>query len=489
MTSLITRQWLYALSAIFIVVMGVCIYFDFLYILLLPVLLIVLWAAFFKLEYLMLFVVMCTPLSINLEEMKLGGIGMYLPTEPLLAGILLLFFFKLLSGKSIDTKIFKHPVSVVIYGYIAWMALTCITSEYPLVSLKFMATRLWFIAALFFIAAHVFRDLKKVNAYFLLYLFPLFLVIIYTVSRHAQYDFDKDSSHWVMEPMFKDHTSYGAVLAMYFPIMVGLLMRKHMNLLLRILLVIGFIILSAGLILSYTRAAWISVIGAGALLAIMMLGIKLRTLILSMIVVGAFAYISWDDIQVSLGRNKQESSDKLEEHVGSISNVSSDASNLERLNRWNCAWEMFKERPFVGWGPGTYQFVYAPFQRSKDRTIISTNQGDGGNAHSEYLGPLCEQGVFGSLLVIALLLSVSSLAFRLFHSIHERELKILVASVYLGLMTYFIHGVLNNYLDTDKASIPFWGFIAVLVAVDIYHKAAPESISKGQESKESNPVS
>jgi len=34
-------------------------------------------------------------------------------------------------------------------------------------------------------------------------------------------------------------------------------------------------------------------------------------------------------------------------------------------------------------------------------------------------------------------------------------------------VTYFIHGVLNNYLDTDKASIPFWGFIAVLVAMDL----------------------
>ena len=36
-------------------------------------------------------------------------------------------------------------------------------------------------------------------------------------------------------------------------------------------------------------------------------------------------------------------------------------------------------------------------------------------------------------------------------------------SLYLGLLTYFIHGVLNNYLDTDKASAPFWGFLAMLV--------------------------
>ena len=29
--------------------------------------------------------------------------------------------------------------------------------------------------------------------------------------------------------------------------------------------------------------------------------------------------------------------------------------------------------------------------------------------------------------------------------------------------------MMNNFLDTDKASVPFWGFIAILVALDVYH--------------------
>jgi hypothetical protein len=28
---------------------------------------------------------------------------------------------------------------------------------------------------------------------------------------------------------------------------------------------------------------------------------------------------------------------------------------------------------------------------------------------------------------------------------------------------------MNNFLDTDKAAVPFWGFIAIIVALDIYH--------------------
>ena len=42
-------------------------------------------------------------------------------------------------------------------------------------------------------------------------------------------------------------------------------------------------------------------------------------------------------------------------------------------------------------------------------------------------------------------------------------------ALFLGLVTYFTHGMLNNFLDTDKASAPFWGFIAILVAYDVYH--------------------
>ncbi|MGA0435296.1 MAG: O-antigen ligase family protein, partial [Flavobacteriales bacterium] len=149
------------------------------------------------------------------------------------------------------------------------------------------------------------------------------------------------------------------------------------------------------------------------------------------------------------------------------SNVSSDASNLERLNRWNAALALFEERPIFGWGAGTYQFVYAPFQRSDDRTIISTNNADGGNAHSEYLGPLAEQGLLGLFFSIGFLGFCLHLGFKIQDRLRDEEGRVLAMGVFLGLMTYFVHGVLNNYLDTDKASALFWGFFALLVVWDL----------------------
>ncbi|MDZ4752425.1 MAG: O-antigen ligase family protein [Flavobacteriales bacterium] len=479
----LSNRLLYISSAAYILLTGLSLYFEFYYITLLPAVIAVLWMAFFKLEYILWIVAAFTPVSINIEEFDMGGIGMYIPTEPLLFGVLIVFIFKLLSSNSIDSRIFCHTISYIIYAYLGWMVFTSITSEHPFVSVKYVLTRMWFIASFYFLAVYLFSRWENIRPYFLLYLFPLFGVIIYTVVRHSQYGFDKESSHWVMEPLFKDHTSYGAVLAMYYPILTALLLSKKMQLVLKVLLGIGFLVLTAGLILSYTRAAWLSVIAAAIVLVAMILRIKFRTIILTSLVLASFLYVAMDDIQIALQRNKQESSDKLEEHVGSISNVSSDASNLERLNRWNCAIEMWKERPVLGWGPGVYQFEYAPFQKAKDRTIISTNEGDGGNAHSEYLGPLCEQGVLGMALVILLVLSVCAMGFRLFFTVKDFETKLVSTSAFLGLITYFVHGVLNNYLDTDKASIPFWGFIAVLVAVDLYHTKVISHRSDKTESK------
>jgi O-antigen ligase len=164
--------------------------------------------------------------------------------------------------------------------------------------------------------------------------------------------------------------------------------------------------------------------------------------------------------------NDQDSSDNLGKHVQSISNISTDASNLERLNRWSCAIRMFAEKPLFGFGPGTYMFQYAPFQKSSEKTIISTNAADGGNAHSEYLGPLSEQGLPGGLLMLVLAVASISLGVRAYKKQTDPELKMIALTVVVGLVTYYLHATLNNFLDTDKASAAVWGFIAILVALD-----------------------
>jgi len=215
------------------------------------------------------------------------------------------------------------------------------------------------------------------------------------------------------------------------------------------------------------------------------LKIKFRVVLGSLIVLGLIIYMFSFQFIDRLERNKQDSSTDFVEHIQSMSNISSDASNLERINRWNCAIRLYKERPFWGWGPGTYQFVYAPFQRSKEKTIISTNAGDMGNAHSEYFGPLAESGVLGMLTFIAIVIAVTLTGLRVYKRADSKEVKLISLVILIGLMSYFAHGFLNNFLDTDKASVPFWGFIGILVSLDLYHTRKEEkAVEQVEEQKD-----
>lgn len=198
-----------------------------------------------------------------------------------------------------------------------------------------------------------------------------------------------------------------------------------------------------------------------------------------------FVWISWDAIQQNLERNKFEhTTEEFGERLQSATNVTTDASNLERINRWSCALAMFEEHPIMGFGPGTYAFEYARFQEPENLTIISTNFGDMGNAHSEYLGPLAEMGVFGLLAMLALVSAIFYQGITLYQRWPEedRETKTLLMGMIVALSTYFIHAFLNNYLDTDKASVPIWTMCAIFIAFSAQLK------SKASEQKDKKSV-
>lgn len=470
---------IYVIGGLFALINGVFIANEFYFVPLLPVVVAIFLLALFSLDKLVLLIVFLTPLSVNLTDIGLG-VGLTLPTDPLLFGVMLLFILKLIAEQRFDRRIADHPITLAIMVNLIWLCITTITSEMPLVSLKFLVSRLWYVITFYFVATQMFRDFKNIKRYVAAYMIAFVGIIGYTVIHHSMYGFLEQPAHWVMSPFFNDHTSYGAVLAMFYPLIIGLMFSSTYSRSWRVIFFGLFVIFSIALILSYTRAAWVSLVGALGIYIVMRLKIKFITLLgIGAVAIVALA-LSWETIVLKLEKNRQDSSAELAEHVQSITNISTDASNLERLNRWGSAWRMFKERPFVGWGPGTYMFQYAPFQLSSEKTIISTNAGDAGNAHSEYIGPLSESGLFGMLSFVMVVIAIIYKAVMLYPKLKNEEHRLYLMSLFLGIITYLIHGLLNNFLDTDKASAPFWGFAAAIVALEVYHKnseSAEESTS------------
>jgi len=434
--------------------------------LLIPGGLIVFWVTLYRLDWAMWFIVAATPISVNLTDLT-GGTGLSLPTEPMLVLVTALVLLKMFIFGEYDKRLIRHPISIAIYVYMSWMLFTVITSQLPVVSLKQWITRLWFIVPYYFVLGHLFlKNPKNAVRFLWLFLVPLIITCLYTIFIHSQYGFTKKTSTWVMFPLFKEHTSYGAVLAMFYPAALYLTFRKS-SWGFRALAAALLVILTTAIILSYTRAAWLSLLGAGAVHMVYVLRMSKTTVwslaFLALLIAGLnFSYIS-----SKFERNTTDSSDDFNEHVSSVTNVSTDASNLERINRWSCAIRMFMDQPWVGHGPGTYMFLYAPYQRPSEKTIISTNGGNRGNAHSEYLSALAESGALGLLTFLGLLMTVIVVAINSYQRIEQDWIRGLLRVAFLGLITYYLHGFLNNFLDMDKASAPFWGFTALLAAISI----------------------
>jgi len=466
--------WVYALTALFLLVnFYLVVQKDFFWLFLLPVVLIVIYYYLIALDKIILLITFLTPFAVNISDLEMG-LGLSLPTEPLMFGVVLIFIANLIFENKYDGKLAKHPISYVIYLSLFWIFFTALTSELPVVSFKYLLSRLWFVIPFYFVAVLVFKDLSNIKKFLWLYLIALIIVIGYTLVQHSAYGFEEEPGHWVMSPFYNDHTAYGAAIAMFFPIVVGFLFYPNIKPRTRFLIFIVLGIITVGIILSYGRAAWISVAVALGVFILVILRIRFYWIALTTVLFFGFFFIFQQQILDRLEKNKQDSSANFVEHVQSMSNITSDASNLERINRWQAAIRLFNERPVLGWGPGTYQFVYAPFQRSKEKTIISTNLGDMGNAHSEYLGPMAEMGVPGMLIVLLLMIYVIYTGLKVY-KYSRGEARYLSLMATLGLITYFAHGLLNNFLDTDKLSVPFWGFIAIIVALDLYHTKYPET--------------
>jgi O-antigen ligase len=110
-----------------------------------------------------------------------------------------------------------------------------------------------------------------------------------------------------------------------------------------------------------------------------------------------------------------------------------------------------------------------------------------GNAHSEYIGTLSEQGVPGALIVVSIVVVFMYSGLMTYRRSKNKESKILVLASTLALFGYYIHGTLNNFLDTDKLAVPVWSCMAIITAIDCFH-ADKESFYDTSEPSENQQV-
>ncbi len=94
MTERAKLLWVYGASAAFIAVNAYLFLHDKLWGLAIPFVLLLLILYIFSLDNVLLLITFLTPLAVNLKDAEFG-IGISLPSEPLMFGVLLLFVLKL----------------------------------------------------------------------------------------------------------------------------------------------------------------------------------------------------------------------------------------------------------------------------------------------------------------------------------------------------------------------------------------------------------
>lgn len=469
MSSSISLKYLYGIALSFVAICLIAFAFDFLYILALPFVVFAAWVFVTKPKYILYFLAFSTPLSVHLIEERISTINLSLPTEPLIIGLFVVVLLKLLKSKSLRLPEIQTLLSILIITDFSWLLFTAFTSTMPLISAKYVLSKAWYLVVFYFLLARVFQNQKNARIFMWCFISAVIILAGYTLYNHAAGGFSRDYAYTAMRPFLPDHGMYAACISFAIPsLFVFSLYGEYFkySAFVRLLAFALFLFLVLAVALSFTRAAWLSLAVAFGVYALLLLKIKFRYVVTLALLGVAVLFTNFDNLLTDLSRNKKESDDNIENHLQSVSNVSSDPSNLERLNRWGCGYRMWEDKPIFGFGPGTYTFQYGQYQLPHQMTIISTNAGTLGGVHSEYIRPLAESGTLGALSWVAIVLSVFALGFK-----QNRQLtgsaKYLSMAVFLGLVTYFVHSVLNNYSEFDKIAVPLYSYMAVLTAIEI----------------------
>ncbi|MFH1277264.1 MAG: O-antigen ligase family protein [Candidatus Eisenbacteria bacterium] len=388
------------------------------------------------------------------RELMIPGTGSALqaPTEPMLFVVEGVWLLALLRGAPVLLP--PRRVSVPAALIIALAFASCLYTAYPAEVFKSSLNLVWY--ALFGLALTGFamkspRDLGRFAAAFSI---PGALVSAYYLINIVGTGLDLKAVNAGARPFFAEHGTFGAYLGFALPMAVVSLLRstgrrgRHLR-----LVPVGLIF--AALVLCMTRAAWVGLLAALGTTLILATGFRR---VKTGLVMGAVAAL----LIVLLAALASESA--LSEHARSIVDTETNVSNLERINRYAAAVNMFRAHPVGGVGFGAYPYHYHQYRRI---SLSTTESGPKAGAHNIYLSVLSENGVVGLAVFLLFLGGLAAWILRLLSDCRRagpraRPWEQMIVGLAAGLAGYAVHGIFNHYPSIDKVNVPIWTFIGAL---------------------------
>ncbi|KAF0240500.1 MAG: O-antigen polymerase [Chitinophagaceae bacterium] len=427
-------------------------------------------------EHLFWIVLVLLPLSTELNITP--SLGLDFPDEVFLLLLTAVGIVKLIHQPTLFYPVLKSPLLLLIVLQLCWIVFTCFFSTEPLLSIKFLLAKIWYIVPFVLLAPIIVNNKSKLKLVAICLCIPMLLVVAQTLIRHSFYGFEFALIKKTLFPFFRNHVNYSSMLVCLIPIGWGIWYftvngsRKKW-------IMIGLFIALLALIFAYSRGAWV----AGIVGLITAWGIQkkwmLQISILAIALVSIFsiAIISNNRyLQFAPEHNQTIFHSNFKEHLRATITLK-DISNAERFHRWVAGANMIAEKPIIGFGPNSFYNQYKPYTVSSFKTWVSNNP-EHSTVHNYYLLTAIEQGIPGLLLLLLLWISMVVAAQKLYHTFQsEFYSKIaLITGIVIGMIASI--NFTSDMIETDKIGGLFWLSIGVLITLQIKQKEEASNIAR-----------
>lgn len=410
------------------------------------------------------------PVSIDVELIG-KSLSTSLPDEPIMWAFLLLFLILLARQPNVLPQWWlRHPLVFITAIQLIWLVVAVCYSREPVLSLKFLAAKSWFLVSFFILPLFVFTEKKDFKKGFLLMLITIVATACVIFARHAALGFAFYKVEKAIGDIYYNHVDYSSVISMFFPLVfVGFMLTKDTNPIIRGVMLGILIFLLPAIYFTFARAAALAVVFA----IVVGIAIRLRLANLMMpvfyVAITAFVlYFSMNHRYMNLRPNYQRTymHRDFDDHIMATFR-GEDMSSMERIYRWIASIRMSADEPVKGFGPNTFYYYYKPYAVSSFETYVSRNF-EHSTTHNYYLYLLVEQGWPAMILYIILVPAVFAVAQRTYHRFRKRDR--FYAYCTLGLAMMFGAGFINNFfsdlIETHKVGSLFYLSIALLVILD-----------------------
>jgi O-antigen ligase len=364
--------------------------------------------------------------------------------------------------------IYNNPLFLLILLQFALYTFNIGVSTAPFLSLKYLLSKIWFIFAFVFMTVFFLKDQKIGMRVIALLIGASVITTLYTIIRHAGEGFSFEEVNAVGKPFYLNHVTFGTFTAMIFPFAVALYFWKRKHPWHGKVILVAIALFLFGIITSYTRATWLSMIVAILALVIFRFRLVKQTMILgSFVALLGVLYLIDDNRYISLAPNYQKTvfnRDDLGKHMEATVELS-DVSGMERIYRWVAAINMIKENFWLGTGNNTFYPLYKDYVNPAFVTYVSDNP-ERSTTHNYFLLLFCDQGVFGFLLFTIFFLMALVKAENLYYKTSNAFLASLLLAIFSSLIILLVHLALSDMIEVDKTGGLFYFCIGLLIVIE-----------------------